>query len=93
VSMWLVLATGPGFDRKNGSVWFQNSPKTQPAESWRAKPGPRPVNPRVSSGLARPGGSNLQFCVSDFTFMVALRYATDNRKIFTLVRHGSFSTY
>jgi hypothetical protein len=89
----LVLATGPGLDRKNGSVRFQNHPRTRPADSWRAKPGPIPVNPRVSLGLARPVGSNLQFCVSGFTFMVACRYATVNRRILTLVRHGSFSTY
>jgi len=86
-------ASGPGLDCKNGSVRFQNRPKTRPADSWRAKPGPVPVNPRVSPGLAGPVGSNLRFCVSGFTFMVAFRYATVNRKILTMVRHGSFSTY
>jgi len=88
-----VLATGPGLDRKNGSVWFQTRPKTRPTDSWRAKPGPVPVNLRASQGLARPVRSNLRFCVSGFTFMVAFRYATANRKVLTLVCRGSFSAY
>ena len=88
-----LRASGPGLDRKNGSVRFQNRPKTRHADSWRAKPGPVPVNPRVSPGLARPIGSNLQFCVSGFIFMVAFRYATVNHKILTLVRHGSLLTH
>jgi hypothetical protein len=37
-------ASGPGLDRKNGLVQFQNRPKTRPADSWRAKPGTVPVN-------------------------------------------------
>jgi len=88
-----VLATGPGLERKNGSVRFKNRPKSQPADSWRAKPGPVPINPDVSPDLARPVGFNLRFCVSGFTFIVAFRYATDNRKILTMVRHSSFMTY
>jgi len=90
---WVVLATGPGLDRKNGSVQFQTRPKTRPADSWRAKPGPVHVNLRVSPRLAGPIDSNLRFCVSGSTFIVPFRYATVNRKISTLVRHGSFSTY
>jgi len=89
----VVLAMGPGLDSKNGSVRFQNRPKTRPSDSWRAKRRPVPVNPLVSPGLARPVGSNLRFCVSGFTFMVAFRYGTGNRKILTTVCHGSFSTY
>ena len=91
----LVLATvpgnrpsGPGLDCNNGSVRFQTRPKTRPADSWPAKPGPIPVNPRVSQGLARPVGSNLRLCVSGFTFRVAFRYAAANRKVLTLVCHG-----
>jgi len=89
----IVLATGPDLDHKNWSVQFQNRPKTRPADSWRAKPGLVPVNPWVSPGLGRPVGYNLQFWVSGFTFMVAFRYATVNRKILTLVRHSSFLMY
>jgi len=86
-------ASGPGLDRKNRSVRFQTLPKTRPADCWRAKPRPVPVNPRVSPGLARPVSSDLRFCISGFTFMVAFRYAIVNRKILTLVLHASFSTY
>ena len=91
--LWIGLATGPGLDRNNGSVRFQNRPKTRPTDSWWAKSGPVPVNAQGSPGLARPVGSNLRFCVSGFIFMVAFRYATVNREILTMVRHGSFSTH
>jgi len=65
--LYVVLATGPGSDQINGSVRFQNCPKTRPVTSWRAKPGPVPINLRVLPGLARPVGSNLRFCVSGFS--------------------------
>jgi hypothetical protein len=74
------------------SVWFQTGPKTRPADSWHAKPGPVPVNPWFATGLGIPVGSNLRFCVSSFTLIVALGYATVNRTIMALVHHGSFST-
>jgi len=61
------LATGPGLDQKNGSVRFQNRPKTQTAASWRAKPVPVPVNRRVLPSLARPVGSNLRFSFWGFS--------------------------
>jgi hypothetical protein len=80
-------------DRKNGSVQFQTQPKTRPADYWRAKPGPLPVNPQLSPGLARLVSSNLLFFVSGFAFMVAFGYATDNRKILTIVLHSSFMKY
>jgi hypothetical protein len=86
-------ASSPEMELKNGLDWFQTHPKTPPTESWQAKLGPIPVNRQASPGLATPVGSNLGFCISGFPFMVALRYATVNHKILTLVRHGSFSTY
>lgn len=55
----VVLATGPGLERKMGSVRFQTHPETQPRDSLWAKPGPVPVNLSVSPDLARPVGSNL----------------------------------
>jgi len=51
----------------NGSVRFQNQPKTRPAASWRAKPVSVPVNLLVLADLARPAGSNLRLlflCIS-----------------------------
>ena len=63
----LVLAMGPGSDRTNGSVRFQNRPNTRPTVSWGAKPGLVPVNPWVLPGLDRPVGANLRFCVSGFS--------------------------
>jgi len=56
-----------GLDHKNRSVRFWTRPRTWPAATWRAQPGPVPVNPRDLPGLARPVGSNLWFCVSGFT--------------------------
>jgi len=85
--------SGPGWNRENGSVWFHTRSKTRTADSWWANPRPVPINPRISLSLARPVGSNLLFCVSGFTLMVAFRYATVNRKILTFVRHGSLSMY
>jgi len=85
--------SGPGLDRKNGSVRFQTRPQTRPAASWRAKPRPVPGNPRVSTDLARPVGSNLRIRVSGFTFMVAFRYATVDCKIAPLVRYSPFRMY
>ena len=55
--------------------------------SWRAKPGPVPVNPRVWAGLATLVGSNLRFSDSGFLFMVAFKYGTVNRKILTFGHH------
>ena len=86
-------ASGPGWDRENGSVQFQPCPKTRPSDSWRAKPWPRRINPRVLPGLATPVGSNLRFRVSGFTHMVAFRYDTIHREILTLLGHSSFSMY
>ena len=80
-------ASSPGTDQKDGSVRVQNRPKTRPAVSWRAKPGPVPVNLRVLPGLAKPVGSNLRFCVSGISFMVAFRYPTVNSKILTFAHH------
>jgi hypothetical protein len=87
----VVLAMG--LDRKNRFVRFQNRQKNRQADCWRAKPGPVPVNPRVLPGIARPVSSNLRFCVSGFTFMVAFRYATVHRKTLPLVPYCSFSMY
>ena len=47
-------ASGPGLDRENVSVRFQTNQETRPADSWRAKPGPVPVNLRVSPGWLDP---------------------------------------
>jgi len=63
----VVLATGPGLAWKNRFVQFQNCPNTRPAASWLSKPGPIPVNSRVSPGWARTVGSTLWFCVSGFS--------------------------
>jgi len=60
-------ASGPGLARKNGSVQFQNRPEIWPTESWRAKPGPVPINPHVLPGLAGPVSSNVRFCISGFS--------------------------
>ena len=60
-------ASGSGLDQINGSVRFQNRPKTRPAASWWAKPIPISVNPRVLPRLARPVSSNLQFSFSGFS--------------------------
>lgn len=62
----LVLAMGLGLDHKHRSVQSHTNPETQPAHSSKAKPGPVPINPRVSLGLARHVGSNLRFCISGF---------------------------
>jgi len=86
-------ACGPGLDRNNRSVRVQTSLKTRPTDSWRAKPGPVPVNPRVSQGLARPFGSKLQFRISGFTFIVAYRYGTVGRKIVRLVCYSPHLMY
>jgi len=70
----LVLTTGPSNPAavrvrtgKNPLLRFLNRPKTGPPASWRAEPGPVPVNPRIMPGLARPIGSNLRFCVFGFS--------------------------
>jgi len=60
-------ASSPGLDRKNGSVRFQTRPKSRPGASWRAKPAPVPVKPRVLPGMARPVSSNLLFSFSGFS--------------------------
>jgi hypothetical protein len=93
----VVLATVRGYPASvrvgtepKTPVWVRNRQATRPADSWRAKPGPKPVNLRVLPGLARPVGSNLRFCISGFTLIVAFRYATDNRKILRLGNCGSF---
>jgi len=85
--------SGPGLNRKHRLVQFQTRTDTQPADSWRAKARPVAVHPRVWPGLARPVGSNLPFCISGFTLIIAFRYATDNGKISTLVHHSSFSMH
>jgi len=94
---WELFAKGPVnppavrvWTAKTG--WFSSSSVQQPdpTDCYRATPGPIPVSPWVLLGLARPVGSNLRFHVSCFTFIVAFRYATVNRKILTLVRHSSF---
>jgi len=96
----VVLATVPGYPASvrvrpelRALVRVTNRHATRPADSWWAKPGPIPVDPWISSGFARPVGSNLPFCISGFTFMVAFRYATENRKILIMVHHGSFSMH
>jgi len=63
----IVLAMGPGSDRKNGSVWFKTCPKTRRSASRRTKPDPVPISRQVSPGLARQVGLNLQFCVLGFS--------------------------
>ena len=99
-SVYVVLATVLGYPASvrvgpepKAPVEVRNCQATRPADSLWAKPGPVPVNLRVLPGLARPVGSNLQFWFSGFTFMVAFRYATDNRKIMILVHHGVFSMH
>jgi len=59
---------------KNRSVQFHTRPKTLPAASWRGKPGPVPVNPRVLPGLARPVGSNLRFWCPGFSNYISKMY-------------------
>jgi len=85
--------SGPGLDYPNWSVRFQTRPSSRPARSWRVEPGPIPRNPRVSPDVATPVSSNLRFCISGFRFVVAFRYATDNRQILTLLYHGLLSMY
>jgi len=80
--------SSPGLDHKHGSVLFKFRPATESADSWQASPGAGPVIPQVSPGLARPVGSNLWFCISGFTLMVAFRYCIVNCKMSILVRHG-----
>jgi hypothetical protein len=63
------------------------------SHSWRAKPGPVPLNPGILMGLAIPVGSNLRFRVSGFTFMVAFTYTTVERKIAPQVRYSLFRMY
>jgi hypothetical protein len=48
--------------------------------------GPVPVNPWVSTGLARPVGSNFQFRVSGFAFIITFISATVDFKIVPWVR-------
>jgi len=86
-------AMSPGVESKNGSVRCQTWPKSQPPNSWWAKPAPVLIHQQVSPGLARAVGSNLRFCVSGFKYMIAFKYATVNCKILTLVQQTSFSTY
>jgi len=81
--MDILLATGPG-NPPVVRVWtakmcqFGYSPvkETHPAEYWRAKSGPVMVDLWVSPVFPRPYCSNLRFCVSGFTFVVAWRFAT-----------------
>jgi hypothetical protein len=89
----LVLAMGPGFHPKNGSVRTQTRRKTRPAHSLRAKPGPIPINPQRLPEFARLVGCNLRLCVLGFTLIVAFRYTTFSRKVLTLVHDSSFSMY
>jgi len=96
----LALATVPGYP---ATVQIGTESKTlvqhmicqaiRPADCWQAKPGPIPINPRLLPHLAGPVGSNLRFCISACTFMVACSYATDDRKILKLVHHGLFSMH
>jgi hypothetical protein len=98
--MCLVLAMVPGYP---ASDWVGTEPKapvrvrnrqaTRPGDSWQANPGPLPVNLRDLPGCTKPSGSNLQFCISHITFMVAFKYATDNCKRLTLVHHGLSSIH
>jgi len=60
-------ASGPGLDRKNGSVQFQTCPKTRPSTSWWSNPGPVPINPWVLLGSAGPVCSNFRLCISGST--------------------------
>jgi len=85
--------SGPDLGHKNRLVPFQTLPKTQPVGSWWANPGLVTVNQRVLLGWAGHVGSNLRFCVLGTTFMVPFRYASVNRKIYTLVMHSLFLTY
>jgi hypothetical protein len=86
-------ASGHGLDRKNRSIQFQTCPKTSPTGCCRGKPGPVLVDPWVWLALARPVCSKLLFQILGFTFMVAFRYITVDRKIWTLVRHCPLSMY
>jgi len=60
-------ASGEGLDCENRSVRFQTRPKTRPAASGQAKPGPVHTNLQVLAGSATPNGSNLQIGSSGFT--------------------------
>jgi len=66
-------ASGPRLDRRHGAVQFQACPRTRPPAAWQAKPGPRPVNPRVVTALAWPVGSNLQLYISGCTIYHCIR--------------------
>jgi len=96
----VLFARGPGkpasgacLNHKNWSAQFQTRPQTLPADSWRAKPGPVPVNTQILPGVARLVGSNLRFPVSCFTFMVAFRYAPVDCQKVPWVRYSPFMMY
>jgi len=78
-------------DHKNESIRFQPRHNSPPTESWWAEAGPVAIHQRTSPGLVTSVGSNLRFYISGFTFLIAFRYATSNRKILTLVCQGLFS--
>jgi hypothetical protein len=88
-----IHACGVVLDPDNVSVRFETYPKTQPAESWRAKPGPVPINPLGLPPWAKPNGSNLRCHSSGFTFIVAFRYASDNRILLILIHQSVFLLY
>jgi len=102
ITMWLSIsvgngsgwsASGLGMDSQNGLVQSQSRPNPRPADSCGAKPAPVPINLGVLPDLVRHVFSNLQFCISGFTLIVAFRYVTVNCKILKLARHGLFSMY
>ena len=74
----IVMATGQGFGYWNWSVLFQTDAKTQCGDSWPGNPRSVPVHLQNSPRMAIPVGYNILFCISCFTFMVPLRYATVN---------------
>jgi len=84
-------ASGPVLDCKCWLVSFKTHPKTRQSYSCWDKPGPIHVYPQVSLWVTRPVGSNLRCCISALTYMVAFRYVTVNRKIFTFECDGLFS--
>jgi len=83
-------ASCPDLYRNNGSARLQNSPETRPAASGEFKPGPTPVNRRVSLGSGRPVRSNIRFGISGCSVMFAFRYANMYRTILTMVPWCSF---
>jgi len=96
----LVITTGPG----NPPVvqgWTANTGRFGSSAVEKPDPltlgGPNldlyPLTCGFCPGWAWCGSSNMRFCISVFTYMVAFRYTNVNRKILTLVHHGVVSTY